>query len=255
MNADREYLAAGFVLGGLSEDELSEARELEASDAEFRAELSSFRETLGLLAETDEPESPSAQTEAAILAIPQRHPSDEVPHTVSADQEVVDGRRSAQRRSRLSTVALALAASTLLVLAAILGGAAVVQYNERSEIEEYVATLENEHDEAQRLLTADDLAATRSESALGGSVTVSYSASEQLLYVTPQDMPAPEAGEALQMWVIDGEGAHDAGMMSLGSGQLVTGMDLTQDAAFGVTVEPEGGSVEPTSDPILVAEL
>lgn len=255
MNADREYLAAGFVLGGLSQDELEQARELEASDAVFRAEVSSFRETMGLLAETDDAQSPSAQTEAAILSIPQRHAADGEAHAEGEDLDPVPQREPAQRRSRLTTVGLALAASTLLVLAAILGGAAVVQYNERSEIEEYVTTLEGEREVSQRLLSADDLAATQAESELGGSVTVSYSLAEQVMYVTPHDIPAPEADEALQMWVIDDQGAHDAGLMTPDSAQLVTDMDLEQDAAFGVTVEPEGGSAEPTTDPFVVAEL
>jgi len=52
MNADREYLAAGCALGTLAEAEMLEARELEAADPTFAQDVQSFRETMGLLADS-----------------------------------------------------------------------------------------------------------------------------------------------------------------------------------------------------------
>ncbi|RAF61078.1 hypothetical protein DN546_35400, partial [Burkholderia multivorans] len=71
MNADRDYLAAGLALGGLSESELAEARALADTDADFRAEVEAYADTAALMAMSDEPQSVSEETRTAILALPE----------------------------------------------------------------------------------------------------------------------------------------------------------------------------------------
>lgn len=71
MNADRDYLAAGLALGGLSESELAEARALADTDADFRAEVDAYADTAALMAMSDEPQSVSEETRTAILALPE----------------------------------------------------------------------------------------------------------------------------------------------------------------------------------------
>ena len=73
MSTDRDYLAAGLALGGLSDAELAEAEALADSDADFRAEVASYDDTMSLVAESDEPIEVSAETGAAILNIPGTH--------------------------------------------------------------------------------------------------------------------------------------------------------------------------------------
>ncbi|MGO2863423.1 MAG: hypothetical protein ACTIC1_19855, partial [Brevibacterium sp.] len=73
MSTDRDYLAAGLALGGLSDAELAEAQALADSDADFRAEVASYDDTMSLVAESDEPVEVSAETRAAILGIPSTH--------------------------------------------------------------------------------------------------------------------------------------------------------------------------------------
>lgn len=68
--ADREYLAAGFALGGLSADDLAAAQHLLESDPSFRREVAEYEDSLAGLAETDAPLTVSKDAEAAILAIP-----------------------------------------------------------------------------------------------------------------------------------------------------------------------------------------
>ncbi|WP_261625085.1 anti-sigma factor [Nesterenkonia marinintestina] len=251
---DYEYLAAGWVLGGLSASEQELADRLEAEDPAFRTEVAAFEDTLGLLGGTDEPVEPSPETEAAILSIPGR-----LPQQSETGQSETGGGRAPEPAARpprdRGRMLFALAASVLFVVAAVLGGVAVVQHQERSQLEEELTLAQQEQRDAERLLGAPDLTSAHEESGDGGSVTVSYSVDEQLIRVTPHDIPSPDEGQELQMWIIDEEGAHDAGMMAADSSSVVSGPDFSQGSAFGVTVEPAGGSVEPTSDPILVAEL
>ena len=42
MSTDRDYLAAGLALGGLSEAELAEAQALADTDADFRSEVAEY---------------------------------------------------------------------------------------------------------------------------------------------------------------------------------------------------------------------
>jgi anti-sigma-K factor RskA len=67
--------------------------------------------------------------------------------------------------------------------------------------------------------------------------------------------PAP-SGKVFELWLqVDGE-MVPAGLMPPGEDtQMVLEGDATTATAVGITVEPEGGSPEPTSDPIAVFDF
>lgn len=273
MDADREYLAAGYVLGGLSSEEENLARSLEASDPHFQEELELLRETMALVGESDEPVTPSSETEAAILSLPQRHPrpAETTPVETSPDaaepQEApssseslplkTDEAQTAPRRrgGRSSTIFFALAASVLLVLATVLGGLLFTQAQDQQEMEESLTAAEIEQQETERLLGAPDLASAHAESDESGSLTITYSVAEQLIHVVPHDVPAPDPDQTMQMWLIDDEGPHSIGLMGGETSELLAGVEFDEGVTFGVTVEPEGGSPEPSDEPIIVAQL
>lgn len=263
MNADREYLAAGLALGTLADAEMLEALDLEASDPDFAEEVASFSETLGLLAETDDAIAPSAETEAAILSIPRLHQqagadTRPVPAATSESvtpQATTPPATTPARTRRPSTALFALAASTLLLLSAVLAGALINQQQDTSQIEESLTVAEAERERTQRLLSASDLAFTEAEATVGGRLTLAYSVSEQMLHLTPHDMPELPEDQTMQLWLIDEEGAHSAGLMTGTSTELLTDLALDEDMTFGVTVEPAGGSEAPTTDPVVLTDL
>lgn len=268
MNADREYLAAGLALGTLADAEMLQALDLEATDPSFAEEVQSFSETLGLLAESDDAIAPSPETEAAILAIPRLHQqaADTVPEPASApvpepasapdaQQERQERPAAASRSRRPATMLFALAASTLLLLSAVLAGALINQQQDTTEIQESLTVAEAERERTQRLLSASDLAFTEAEATVGGRLTLAYSVSEQMLHLTPHDMPELSEDQTMQLWLIDEEGPHSAGLMTGTSTELLTDLSMDEDMTFGVTVEPAGGSEAPTSDPVVLADL
>lgn len=67
-------------------------------------------------------------------------------------------------------------------------------------------------------------------------------------------MREPPAGRAYQAW-----GIFEDGPLSLGvvwaTGAIAFRADLTDASAVAITEEPAGGSPQPTSDPLVVAEL
>ena len=71
------------------------------------------------------------------------------------------------------------------------------------------------------------------------------------------DLPALPAGREYQVWLIDAGGPRGAGTFRAASDGRAA--FLIQDSApadaIAVTVEPAGGSPQPTSDPILIAEV
>jgi len=259
MNADREYLAAGCALGTLAETEMLEARDLEAADPTFAQDVQSFRETMGLLADSDDGIAPSADVEAAILAIPKQHAQVAPAESVSQPEPVSETGPFAETqpapRKRPMTTLFALAASTLLVLSAVLAGALVNQQQDSAEIEDSLTAAEAERERAQRLLSASDLSFTEAEASVGGSLSLAYSVSERMMQLTPHDMPELPEDQTMQLWLIDDSGAQSAGLMTGAQTELLTDVAVAEDMTFGITVEPAGGSDEPTSEPVLLADL
>ena len=71
-------------------------------------------------------------------------------------------------------------------------------------------------------------------------------------------LPEVAADQTYQLWVISAAGPTSAGLLDL-SEQGTTGPVLASDTgqaqSLAVTVEPAGGSEQPTTTPLLVVEL
>jgi anti-sigma-K factor RskA len=268
MSADRDYLAAGLALGGLSDSELSGARALAESDADFRAEVAAYADVMADAVESDGPAEVSAATRDAILTIPSTHvqqsstewPQHPVTHTQadptganpvgSVSPTSLADHRESRRRSWLP---YATAAAALIVAAG--SGVTVWQQTQRqNQLEEDLTTAQQQLDDSTRLMQADDLHTSTAELPKGGSVTVRSSESEQLIRLSPDDIGQPPAGKSMQMWVIGDDGPESAGLMT-GEPVTIAGHDFSADSVFGITVEPKGGSDQPTTDPVVAISL
>ncbi|MDL2335474.1 MAG: anti-sigma factor [Chloroflexota bacterium] len=76
-------------------------------------------------------------------------------------------------------------------------------------------------------------------------------------YLVLVDLPAAPAGQAYQAWYITGNQPTSAGLLSLEDGGFAVlnlSMQGTVDQVA-LTLEPAGGSAQPTSNPILSGEL
>jgi anti-sigma-K factor RskA len=92
----------------------------------------------------------------------------------------------------------------------------------------------------------------------GAVVTVALSARAGKGAVITQDLPPLAEGQAYELWLISDNGAKPAGMVRPGqSGR--TDMTMLPDVAgathLGITVEPAGGSPQPTSAPVMMQKL
>lgn len=104
-----------------------------------------------------------------------------------------------------------------------------------------------DHTVAQVTVTDPDLAA---------SGTVEYMKDQGVVVLHMQDMPPAPQGYVYQVWVIDGDTPVSAGTMDPSSTSFATAADPARFQTLAVTLE-EGplGSDQPTTDPIVVADL
>lgn len=168
--------------------------------------------------------------------------------------------------------ALGWASALALVLALVLGGR-TVQLQRRLETaqgqiaqqQQQVAALEQQLAEQQpvadllrvpgtRLVT---LTARDDPSQIQGYLLLRPDAREA--FVTTAALTPLPADQTYQLWLI-GEGAESVGTFALdaqgvGTIAVEAARPLSQYQAIGITVEPAGGSPQPTSDPIVLTNL
>ncbi|WP_061964182.1 anti-sigma factor [Demequina aurantiaca] len=162
---------------------------------------------------------------------------------VSADSPKTSGERThadpVGRRSRL-TMMLATAAATVAV-AAVGIGFLVSNGSPDSNIAAIDA-----------VLTAPD--ARVIDLGVGDAqITVSDEAGGFAATGTAPDLPT---GEEYQLWMVNTDGTISAGpTFEAGDFETAVLADMSSVTAIAVSVEPDGGSLQPTTDPIAAAEL
>ncbi|MFD4989949.1 anti-sigma factor domain-containing protein [Streptomyces sp. NPDC058374] len=151
------------------------------------------------------------------------------------------------------------ALAACLAAAAGLGGVAVWQHQEADQARQRAEVAERQATSVARVLAAPD---ARSESAelFGGTrATVVVSASLDEAVLLAADMPAPPEGKVYQLWFDDGGTMRSAGLMPPSRDEGVEAVRLEggvgEASGVGITVEPPGGSPQPTSDPLGLLNL
>jgi anti-sigma-K factor RskA len=107
------------------------------------------------------------------------------------------------------------------------------------------------------LLTGDDTSPPRVVLLTGTAGSGAVVLADDATTVHVGGMPELGAGQVYQLWVIEGGEPEPAGLLAPESGAVTHTLDrpVAASAVIAITVEPAGGSPQPTSDPVLVAEL
>ena len=104
-----------------------------------------------------------------------------------------------------------------------------------------------------RVTTASDVVVDTRDVMGGGTATVYFSAAEGRTAIELDDAaPLPE-GRVHQLWYVGASGPISAGVLPEegGAGQAVLEGRYTPGDTVAITVEPEGGSELPTTEPIV----
>jgi hypothetical protein len=97
-----------------------------------------------------------------------------------------------------------------------------------------------------------DVSVQTARTSAGGAVTLIVTRSDQDALLTAARLPAPPDGLVYQVWVIGPAGTRSAGFLS-GTGLALTGVRAGE--RVGVTVEPAGGTSQPTITPIVLVPV
>ncbi|MGW3207181.1 anti-sigma factor [Streptomyces sp. NPDC001135] len=109
--------------------------------------------------------------------------------------------------------------------------------------------------EIAHVLAAPDVRTTTSKDAQGRGIGVIASASEREAVVTLSGYGAPPGGRVHQLWLVrPGAGPRSLGLFAGGTPLVAKGLD-TASTSLAVTVEPDGGSAQPTSQPLVQLTL
>ena len=234
MSSDIHALSGAYAVDAVDDIERAAFERHLEECAACRAEVAGLREAAGLLTETTTA-PPSDELRARVLAgIGSIRP---LPPEVPAARP---------RRRRTAQWLGAAAAAVVLV-----GAGAVVWQQPWDDSSQSQLTAE------QRVLQASDAKRTSLDFPGGASATVVHSDSLGQAVIVTKEMPPPPAGKVYELWLDQpGRGMVPAGLMPVEPDQtvLLTGDAATATAA-GITVEPEGGSPEPTTEPIAVFDF
>ncbi|MEU3650833.1 anti-sigma factor [Lentzea sp. NPDC034063] len=128
-----------------------------------------------------------------------------------------------------------------------------VQYTESSQ-DKQLAQLSSEYSRFSDLLSTPDAKLISGTAPNGATGTAVISASRDEALFLARDLPDPGPGKAYQLWLVGENGPRSAGVLkSLTSPLAVSGLTGAQRVAL--TVEPQGGSQQPTTDPVMAMPL
>ncbi len=248
-NADIHTLAAPYALHALPADEeqMFQAHLVECDVC--RTDVDEYRETaaaLGAATEVAPPDEMKQRVLARIREIRPLPPSGDEP-----GEDVAPGGSARARAVRRwwPRVTTGLVAAMTAVIA-VLGIRLVDVQDELDQTRQFGAQM-------SELVGADDTEMLQVESDGGdGRVLVSRSLDTAVL-VAEEMEPAP-ADHTYQLWFIGDDGARSAGLLGDSTDGNVgpfTASGLGEAAQLGITVEPAGGSEQPTTDPVMVIDL
>ncbi|WP_020385206.1 anti-sigma factor [Kribbella catacumbae] len=229
-------LTGPYVLDALGPDEQAAFEQHLAGCPECIVEVAELREaTTKLSAEVAMAPPPKLKADvmAAISQVQQLPPLDLEP-AAGAPVTVLQPRRFT-RRSALALAAAALAVATS-------GGIAIDQYRSNTATQQ-------RNDQIAAVLAEPDARTVHGAVTGGGQATVVASNRKDAAIVVLRDLRQLPADQTYQLWLIDpSKTAHSIGLAGHATHDQTTiiASGVTGKVAFGLTVEPAGGSAKPT---------
>ncbi|WP_375401231.1 anti-sigma factor domain-containing protein [uncultured Amnibacterium sp.] len=264
---DAHQLSGAYVLDALTPTEVDSMETAMRSSEDLRSEVAELTDTAVLLGLAVPPVEPSDLLRERLLALvdvtPQLPPLvavaelDEPAEPESAARRVepqhgatvTAGPRqwfTRERFTRPSVLLAAAAAVALLIGGSVLVQRVIVPSPEQAEASQFAS-----------LSSAPDLEHQQAAVAGGGTATVSWSDQQRTAAVVLAGERAVPSGKVLQVWCLDGDTATSAGIYQPAQGHTYDMLQCFPQSGdrVGVTVEPAGGSKQPTTTPIATIPL
>ena len=234
-----EELKDAYVLGALPEEERREFDEYLATHPERQAEIGELGAVAGLLALSPHEQEPPPELRRRIMD--------------AVEAEVIHPAES--RRSWRALIGeflgphnLALGAAALLVIG--LFSWSMLLQGEMQDLQGRVQSLQSQPQEPQMV----ELGGAGTEQGARAEL-VTLEGDRAVLVV--ENMPPVPEGKTYQIWVIEDDVPKPSGLFEPNQDSVAAVVEQPLDGGdvVAVTVEPEGGSPKPTSEPMLAAEV
>jgi len=240
MTSDLHTLTGAYALDALDADEQASFEAHVAACDSCAEEVAGLRATsaaLGMAATVPADEELRRRLMAQVRATRQLPP---LPGTGGGVVPLV------LQRARTTSRALLAVAAALVVVAGTLGGVAVHQERRTAQLEQAVADVTS-------VLSAPDARVIAGHGQQGSTARAVLSPSRSSVVFVGQDMPDVDTDHALQLWVLGNGRPRSVGLIHRTSPVIAHG--IKPGLRLGVTVEPAGGSTQPTTPAILQLDL
>ena len=254
MNHERfEDLKDAYVLGALPEEERLSFEDYLAAHPERQAEIDELGAVAGLLAFSPQEQEPSPELRRRVMEVVE----------AEAEPRRVRGRSTfAKVGDYLSVRSLALGAAALLVIGLLSWNVLLQSQVEvlqgrvqdaQGRVQDLQAQVENARDQRQQSPTVELEGSWADQGANAKVVSIR----ENQVILVARNMPSVPEDQTCQIWVIKGDVPKPSGLFQPDGNGTATPItnSIKKADVIAVTVEPAGGSEQPTSDPVLLAEL
>ncbi|MBF4571313.1 anti-sigma factor [Herbiconiux sp. VKM Ac-1786] len=286
---DPRVSTGAYALDALTAAETAEFERAVRSSASLREESDELRETAALIGLSVAPVDPSPELKRELMAkllltpqlpalptessrsetatdaradLPEMTPAaraDEGLPTAVGQSAPVEARSAggAENRARLrwfarpTTLVAAVAAAAALFVGGGFVGSALVNSSTTTDVADSSAS------ELARITAASDVQRASVPVAGGGDATVVWSNELGRSAVLAEGLPELPEGKVYEAWYIDAKGPVAAGTFTAaesGTSWHVLEGTMSAGDTVGVTVEPAGGSQQPTTEPIFAVE-
>ena len=242
---DVRALLGAYALDAVDPDERVLVEQLVATDPSAAAELAQLTAVAAALGDAVAGEPPAAlraSVLAAAAGTPQVGPRHALPaEDVRTPAGVTD---LADRRRRPSRTRWLAVAAAFVVGAAVPTALALQQAQRAQDVEQQQQALAD-------LLTDPSAVVVHGDVTGGGTATAILTDGAALF--SAAGLPDPGDDRVYQLWVVSGDQAASAGVLADDAGSVrQLADDFTAGSALAITVEPAGGSTQPTTTPLVV---
>nr|WP_152909514.1 anti-sigma factor [Pseudactinotalea sp. HY160] len=246
-------LLAAWALDAVEPAERALVEHAISADPGLAREARALRETVAALAAQDAVPAPEHVRAAVLRAVatePQQDsgPVDERPPIDLAAASRRHGRgRQGEQGGRGWRIARWAAAAAVVAAIAVPTGIAVQESRQAEAARDRASSVIEALARPGATLYAQDVA--------GGGRAVVVAAGGRGLFVM-RGVPPAGSGRTYQLWAVGAGGAVSEGIIELRAGTARTDVDrLAAGTTLAVTIEPAGGSPQPTTEPVVAIDL
>jgi anti-sigma-K factor RskA len=241
-------LTGSYALDALTGDEQADFEKHLARCPACAEEVRGLRETAARLAMATAVSPPPEMRPRVLAAVPRTRQLPPPGRNLLARAGERTGlRRLSPSRAGLTAGVLALVAAVAFLL--------VTQVSTSRQLQQAQAG----NSAIAAVLAAPDARIESSPATVGGTVTAVLSVREREAVVTTADTPSLPGSRVYQLWVITASGAaRSAGLLTItssGSGAPLLASGVLPGDRLGITVEPAGGSAQPTTTPVVIVPV